>query len=108
VTTPVAPIATPDVPTTSPATSDWHDFLNQGLEAKFTMNELRAAGVVPDPNAPADQRFGLVDLQNGLDPTQYWIGGNNFFAITQYNRSFFYAMSVVELGRAIRKARGAY
>jgi membrane-bound lytic murein transglycosylase B len=57
---------------------------------------------VPAP----DQLYGLVDLQNGADPTEYWLANNNFFAITQYNRSYFYAMSVVELGRAIRVARG--
>jgi membrane-bound lytic murein transglycosylase B len=49
--------------------------------------------------------FGLVDLQNGQDPTEYWLGAPNFFAITQYNRSYFYAMSVVDLGRAVRTAR---
>lgn len=49
--------------------------------------------------------YGLVDLQNGDGPTDYWLGANNFFAITQYNRSFFYAMSVIDLSRAIRSAR---
>ena len=43
---------------------------------------------------------------NGNEPTEYWLGTNNFFAITQYNRSFFYAMPVVDLGRAVRAARG--
>ena len=51
-------------------------------------------------------QFGLVDLQNGGEPTEYWLGAANFFAITRYNRSFFYAMSVVDLGRAVRVARG--
>jgi membrane-bound lytic murein transglycosylase B len=50
--------------------------------------------------------FGLVDLQNGADATEFWLATNNFYAITQYNRSYFYAMSVVELGRAVRAARG--
>jgi membrane-bound lytic murein transglycosylase B len=50
--------------------------------------------------------YGLVDLQNGADPTEYWVANANFFAITKYNRSYFYAMSVVELGRAVRLARG--
>jgi membrane-bound lytic murein transglycosylase B len=54
---------------------------------------------------PADMLFGLIDLQNGLEPTEYWLGTDNFFAITKYNRSFFYAMSVVDLGRAVRAAR---
>ena len=50
-------------------------------------------------------RYGLVDLQNGLEPTEYWLGANNFFAITRYNRSYFYAMSVIDLARSVRVAR---
>ena len=83
----------------------WRQFIGQGLEAKFTIDELKAGGVLPAFPPPSDLRFGLVDLQNGLSPTEYWLGANNFFAITQYNRSFFYAMSVVDLGRAVRVAR---
>ncbi|MBK4738108.1 lytic murein transglycosylase B [Noviherbaspirillum pedocola] len=88
------------------AGSGWELFLNQGLEAKFRLNEMRAAGVKPETTAPDDLLYGLVDLQNGEAPTEYWLGANNFFAITQYNRSFFYAMSVIDLGRAVRVARG--
>lgn len=99
-------------PTVFPASIDaatgsgWEMFLNQGLEAKFRIDEIRAAGVKPTIEPPADMLFGLVDLQNGGEPTEYWLGANNFFAITQYNRSFFYAMSVIDLGRAVRAARG--
>lgn len=83
----------------------WEAFIGQGLEAKFTVDELRAGGVLPSIEPPLDMQFGLVDLQNGLEPTEYWLGANNFFAITKYNRSFFYAMSVVDLSRAVRVAR---
>ncbi len=99
-------------PTVFPASLDpasgsgWEMFLNQGLEAKFRLDEIRAAGIRPTAAPPADMLFGLVDLQNGGAPTEYWLGANNFFAITQYNRSFFYAMSVIDLGRAVRAARG--
>jgi membrane-bound lytic murein transglycosylase B len=51
-------------------------------------------------------RFGLVDMQNGEEPTEYWLGTDNFFAVTKYNRSFFYAMSVIDLGQAVKAARG--
>ena len=88
------------------AGSGWEMFLNQGLEAKFRLDEIRAAGVQTPAEPPADLLFGLVDLQNGNAPTEYWLGANNFFAITQYNRSFFYAMSVIDLARAVRAARG--
>lgn len=83
----------------------WQAFIGQGLAAKFSLEELKAAGVLPGIEPPADMQFGLVDLQNGAEPTEYWLGANNFFAITQYNRSFFYAMSVIDLGRAIKTAR---
>jgi len=83
----------------------WQRFIGQGLEAKFGLDELQAAGVTPAVAVPQDMRYGLVDLQNGSDPTDYWLGAANFFAIAQYNRSFFYAMSVNDLSRALRAAR---
>ena len=93
-------------PTQATANVSWQSFINQGLEARYSLDELRGGGVVPGAAPPPELRFGLVDLQNGNAPTEYWLGTNNFFAITQYNRSFFYAMSVVDLGRAVRVARG--
>jgi membrane-bound lytic murein transglycosylase B len=84
----------------------WEPMINQGLVAKFSAAELAAAGVTTAVPAPEQQTYGLVDLQNGAEPTEYWLANTNFFAITQYNRSYFYAMSVVELGRAVRLARG--
>ncbi len=93
-------------PATVDATNtDWQRFIGQGLEAKFSQEELQAAGVMPSVAPPTGLSFGLVDLQNGEAPTEYWLGAPNFFAITQYNRSFFYAMSVNDLSRAIRTAR---
>jgi membrane-bound lytic murein transglycosylase B len=86
-------------------TPAWQQFIGQGLEAKYNLDELKANGVVPTVDLPADINYGLIDLQNGFDPTEYWLGTSNFFAISQYNRSFFYAMSVVELGRAVSAIR---
>lgn len=103
-------------PTVFPATVDtpiedgkiaWPSYIGQGLEAKFNIADLRTAGVHPGVEPPQDMLFGLVDLQNGTEPTEYWLGAPNFFAITQYNRSFFYAMSVIDLGRAVLAVRNA-
>jgi membrane-bound lytic murein transglycosylase B len=85
----------------------WERFIGQGLTAKFSAEELAGAGVISASSLPAGSLFGLIDLQNGAEATQYWIATDNFFAITHYNRSYFYAMSVVELGQAVRLARGA-
>lgn len=84
----------------------WEGFIGQGLEAKYTAEELAAAGAVSASALPAGRLYGLIDLQNGAEATEYWFASDNFFAITHYNRSYFYAMSVVELGRAVRLAKG--
>lgn len=89
-----------------PNTGNWESFIGQGLAAKFKLADLQAAGVSPEMELPADMLLGLVDLQNGSEATEYWLGTDNFYAITHYNRSFFYAMSVIDLGRAVRNALG--
>lgn len=83
----------------------WEPLLERGLAATLRPEELRAAGVVVNGALPAERLYGLVDLQNGAEPTEYWVADDNFFAITKYNRSYFYAMSVIELGRAVRASR---
>jgi membrane-bound lytic murein transglycosylase B len=83
----------------------WEPLLG-GLEARYQPAELQGAGVVTRSALPEQRNYGLIDLQNGADPTEYWVANGNFFAITKYNRSYFYAMSVVELGRAVKLARG--
>ena len=84
---------------------DWESFIGQGLKAGYRPEQLKAGGVIPAVEPLPEMPYGLVDLQNGEEPTEYWLGADNFFAITQYNRSYFYAMSVVDLSRAIRAAR---
>jgi membrane-bound lytic murein transglycosylase B len=83
----------------------WEPLLG-GLDARYQIAELQAAGVATRTALPEQRLYGLIDLQNGAEPTEYWVANANFFAITKYNRSYFYAMSVVELGRAVRLTRG--
>jgi membrane-bound lytic murein transglycosylase B len=83
----------------------WQPLLG-GLEARYEAAELQGAGVVTRTALPEGRLYGLIDLQNGAEATEYWVANANFFAITKYNRSYFYAMSVIELGRAVRLARG--
>lgn len=85
----------------------WKPLIDLGLAATLHSDQLLAAGVSSDVPLAPDMLFGLVDLQNGAQATEYWLGTNNFYAITHYNRSYFYAMSVIELGRAVRLAKGS-
>lgn len=53
----------------------------------------------------ADAKLALVELQNGPDAPSYVAGTTNFYAVTRYNWSSYYAMAVIELGQAVRQAR---
>jgi len=83
----------------------WEPLLERGLNATLRLEELRAAGVGTAQSPPVEHLYGLIDLQNGAEATEYWLANDNFFAITKYNRSYFYAMSVIELGRAVTASR---
>jgi membrane-bound lytic murein transglycosylase B len=82
-----------------------------------------AADGQPEPHWPLEQllRAGLLLNQPGLDmaseagtpvtivdlpspglPTEYKLGLKNFYVLTRYNRSFFYALSVYQLGERIK------
>lgn len=51
--------------------------------------------------------LALIELHNAELPPSYVAGTQNFYALTRYNASSYYALSVVELGRAVAAARGA-
>jgi membrane-bound lytic murein transglycosylase B len=48
--------------------------------------------------------LALVELQNGDEPPSYVAGTENFYAITRYNWSSYYALAVIELGQEVAKA----
>lgn len=73
----------------------------------FPVTSFTAKGAVLD--APGLQHTGplaLVELQNGDDPPSYVAGTDNFYAITRYNWSSYYAMAVIELGKEVAAQGG--
>jgi len=83
----------------------WPSLIGRSLEAKLSREELQVAGVIVPDEVPASHPYGLFDLEDGSQPTRYLLGTQNFFAITHYNRSYYYAMAVIELGQAISRHR---
>ncbi|WP_454693841.1 lytic murein transglycosylase B [Achromobacter aegrifaciens] len=77
-----------------------------GLEPKQSWSTLTAAGARLQPGASAtgwgSQPLGVVDLvEEARGTAQYRVGTPNFFALTKYNRSYFYATSVADLASEI-------
>jgi membrane-bound lytic murein transglycosylase B len=80
--------------------------LAEGLEPRHTLAELAAAGVeVNAPPALAGESVALIELESEGVPGEYRVGFQNFYVLTRYNRSAFYAAAAVELARALKSAR---
>ena len=75
-----------------------------GIRPSLEPAALMTYGVSPQ-QMPKHVPAALIDLITPEAETEYWWGYDNFYAITRYNRSSFYAMSVVQLADAIRARR---
>lgn len=62
-----------------------------------------AAASAPASAASPALKLALVELQNGDAAASYVAGTPNFYAITRYNWSSYYAMAVIELGEAVAR-----
>ena len=68
----------------------------------FSVASFTSKGAVLDSVGAAHTGpLALIELLNGPDAPQYVAGTENFYAITRYNWSSYYAMSVIELGREV-------
>ncbi|MEJ7930838.1 lytic murein transglycosylase B [Ramlibacter sp. AN1015] len=65
--------------------------------ARFTAQGALLEGAALEHTGP----LALVELQNGEAPPSFVAGTENFYVITRYNQSSYYAMAVIELGAAV-------
>jgi membrane-bound lytic murein transglycosylase B len=74
----------------------------------FTPAQLAERGAILDESGRAHQGpLALIELENGADPPNYVAGTQNFYAVTRYNRSSYYAMAVISLAQIVRALRGS-
>jgi membrane-bound lytic murein transglycosylase B len=71
----------------------------------FTAAQFAERGaVLDDAGRTHDGPLALVELQNGDAAPSYVAGTQNFYVITRYNWSSYYALAVIELGQEVARA----
>ncbi|MFN3883668.1 MAG: lytic murein transglycosylase B [Rhodocyclaceae bacterium] len=78
--------------------------IDEGILPRRRPQEMAAFGVEIPHDAP-DAPAALIDLATPEAPTEYWLGYQNFYVITRYNRSSFYAMAVFQFAQALQAMR---
>lgn len=78
------------------------ELIDEGILPRRTPAEMTGYGVVSvaAPDLPA----ALIDLVTPQQATKYRLGFRNFYVLTRYNRSSFYATAVWELAQTLKAA----
>ena len=78
-----------------------------GFKVKYSMSDLSRMGVAPKYGKGSSGPVHLLALStvpNGYK--EPWVGYKNFYVITRYNHSNYYAMTVHLLAQAVRERVG--
>jgi membrane-bound lytic murein transglycosylase B len=79
--------------------------LGPDIVPSFTAQEfLERQAWLPEEAHTHTGLLALVELQNGSAAPSYVAGTSNFYTITRYNWSSYYAMAVIDLGTAVARA----
>jgi membrane-bound lytic murein transglycosylase B len=88
-----------------PARLDLDALLAPDILPTFSPEKFTDLGAVLDtPGREHPGKLALIELQNGDNPPEYIAGTENFYVITRYNWSSYYAMAVIDLGNEVKAA----
>jgi membrane-bound lytic murein transglycosylase B len=79
-------------------------FANGDIVPIHRADVLREAGVAFDGAVEAETPCVLIELDSSDAPPVHFVGLQNFYSLTRYNRSSFYAAAVNELAEEIKVA----
>lgn len=79
--------------------------INELVKPSLTLEQHRRAGLAISGNFPATMTAMPLKLEVESG-NEYWLGFDNFYAITRYNHSHRYAMAVYQLSELIRERVG--
>ena len=77
----------------------------RGFDTRYGMKDLAGRGISPAGSFGGVSKASLLELDIGSG-YEYWLGSQNFYTITRYNHSTYYAMAVHQLARAIAARKG--
>ena len=79
--------------------------LKAGFDTRYSLDALARDGIRPQGRLPTGDEVSLIRL-DATGGYQFWLGLNNFYVITRYNHSSYYAMAVHQLAQALRARHG--
>lgn len=86
----------------------WRAYADGGIEPKHKLADLKRSGAQFAAPAGLDEALGaLLELPTPERGSEYRVGLQNFYVLTRYNRSIFYATAVAELAAALKKNQEA-
>ncbi|MBI3054396.1 MAG: lytic murein transglycosylase B [Betaproteobacteria bacterium] len=100
---PGEPVIVPIEEQAETAGEEFRLLLERGLKPHTTVAEIRRGGVTPAEPVAEDALICVFGAESEAG-MRYWMGFNNFYVITRYNRSVNYALAVHELAQELRRA----
>lgn len=72
---------------------------------EMTRKDIQHIGFNTEASLDQTMNFAVIPLESPDKDPEFWLGFNNFYVITRYNKSTFYAMSVLQLAEALMDKR---
>ena len=101
-----APVLAPLELSGEAVSDEFKALVERGINPHTTVGVIKRTGASPAYLVADDLQAAVFSAETEAG-TRYWLGFNNFYVITRYNRSVNYALAVYELAQELRRLRAA-